>query len=371
MPEKIITEIIQMPRAFLDCLGVGISIVDVETGQIRFANAECCRIFGVTFEQLRTSGTRFIELTHPDDREGNRLQHDKLLAGEIDHYQLDKRYLRADGSTVWARVTVNPIPDAAGALKWYGAVVEDITAMKILENQLAAAEKLAGLSTFNLTLANEHGTQQPITAPSPSLDDMLTQVHADDRDELEKVIRRAVTRRTGYTWDYRVIDDNGATRWVRAMGTCVHSPSEGRTHLVGSTIDITATRLARDGDMPDSIRKILEHIETHWNQKTSIEQLASKYRISPRAVYQYFANNGVSLGDKIKHNRLRHARRMLCNSEAGDTVTSIALRCGFSNAGHFAKEYRKVYGETPSESLRQALSPIDAPADACTADNIR
>jgi len=360
-----------MPRVFLDSLGVGISIVDVETGRIRFANAECCRIVGFTLEELRTSGRHFLELTHPDDRERYRLQYEQLLAGAIDHYQIDKRYLREDGSTVWARLIANPIRDSAGTLKWYCAVVEDITATKILENQLAAAEKLAGLSTFNVTVESARDGPRSTTLPSPTLDDMLNQVHPEDRGDLEKVIRRAVMRRTGYTWDYRVIDKNGATRWVRATGTCVQSPSEARTYLVGSTIDITATRLARDSDMPESIRKILEHIETHWNQKTSIEQLASQYGISPRAVYQYFANNGVSLGERIKHNRLRHARRMLCNPEVGETVTSIALRCGFSNAGHFAKEYRKVYGEAPSESLKQAFSSVEAQGASGAAHHIR
>jgi len=371
MPENDITELIQMPRVFLDSLGVGISIVDVETGRIRFANAECCRIVGFTLEQLRISGIRFLELTHPDDRERNHLQYEKLLAGEIDRYQIDKRYLRQDGSTVWARVIVNPIQDAAGTLKWYCAVVEDITATKILEKQLAAAEKLAGLSTFNLTLESEHRAPHATTTPSPSVKDMLNQVHPDDRDGLEKVMRRAIMKRTGYTWDYRVIDETGATRWIRATGTCVHCPSEGRTHLVGSTIDITGPRPARDGDMPESIRRILDHIEAHWNQKTSIEQLAGRYGISPRAVYQYFANNGVSLGEKIKHNRLRHARRMLCIAEAGETVTSIALRCGFNNPGHFAKEYRKVYGETPSESLRQASLPVNVERQDGAADQLR
>jgi PAS domain S-box-containing protein len=361
MPEKDIAEIIRMPRVFLDSLGVGISIVDIETGRIRFANAECCRIVGFTFEQLRAGGISFLELTHPDDRESNRLQHERLLAGEIDRYQADKRYLRQDGSVVWGRVIVNPVRDAASSLKWFCAVVEDITATKILESQLAAAEKLAGFSTFNLIVeADDHPRNSATTSP-PSLRDMLSRVHPEDKDALETAIRRAIAKRTGYTRDYRVIDKDGATHWVRGMGSCVYNPSDGGIHLVGSTIDVTATRLDRDSEMPEPIRRILEHIETHWQQKTSIEQLAGRYGISPRAVYQYFSDNGVSLGEKIKQNRMQHARRMLCNPEAGDTVTSIALRCGFSSPGHFAGEYRKVYGESPSETLRQAL-PTDLDA---------
>ncbi|WP_315701054.1 MULTISPECIES: PAS domain S-box protein [unclassified Bradyrhizobium] len=357
MPEKDLAEIIQMPRVFLDSLGIGISVTDVEEGRIRFANAEYCRIVGYTFDQLRTDRICFLELTHPDDRERNRLQHARLLAGEIDLYQIDERYLRKDGSLVWARVTASPIRDVDGSIRWYCAVVEDITEKKILEGQLAAAEKLAGLETFNLVVEAEGRSPGASMSSSPSLADMMRHVHPDDRDALEKVLRRAIVKRTGYTQEYRIVADSGAIRWVRAIGTCVYSPSEACTHLVGSTIDITETRAGGEANTPEPIRKILDHIEKHWNQKISIEQLAAQYGISPRAVYQYFSAHGASLGEKIKQNRMQHARRMLCNPDPGETVTSIALKCGFNNPGHFAKEYRKMFGETPSETLRP-LPPL-------------
>ncbi|MGJ5178457.1 PAS domain-containing protein [Bradyrhizobium oligotrophicum] len=358
MPEQDIAEIIEMPRVFLDSLGIGLSIVDSATGHIRFANKECCRIVGYTVEQIESSGLTFLDLTHPEDRERNRLQHEKLLAGEIETYQIDKRYLRQDGTVVWTRVIVNPVRDAAGNPRWFCAVLEDITATKILQSQLATAEKLAGLSTFNLIVDTGVGGPDAATAVPSSLSEMLSHVHPDDRNGLETAILHAIAKRTGYTRDYRVVDEDGGTRWVRGMGTCVYSSSERYTHLVGSMIDVTSTHRDRDSEAPEPIRRILDHIETNWNQKISIEQLASRYGISPRGVYQYFANNGISLGEKIRLTRLQHARRMLCGPKAGDTVTAIALRCGFRNPGHFAREYRKIYGETPSESLRLSSSAL-------------
>jgi PAS domain S-box-containing protein len=355
MPEKDLADIIQMPRVFLDSLGVGISVVDAEQGRIRFANEECCRIVGYTLEQLRSGQIRFSELTHPDDRARNRLEHDRLVSGEISQYRIDKRYLRPDGSVIWTHVIVNPIRDADGELRWYCAVVEDITATKILEGQLAAAEQLAGLTTFNIVVETDGQSLGGPASAVASLSDLMRRVHPDDRDALEKVIQRAIVKRTGYTQEYRTIDERGEVHWVRVMGTCVHSPSDRRTHLVGSTIDITEARAG--GGTPEPIRRILDHIERHWSQKVSIEQLAVQYGISPRAVYQYFSVHGVSLGEKIKQNRMHHARRMLCSPNPGDTVTSISLKCGFNNPGHFAKQYRKMFGEAPSETLR-ALLPL-------------
>ncbi|CCD93596.1 putative transcriptional regulatory protein with PAS sensor and HTH domains [Bradyrhizobium sp. ORS 375] len=348
---------VELPRVFLDSLGVGISIVEIETGCIRFANAECCRILGYPLEQLRRQHISFLDLTFPEDRESNRAQHEKLLAGEIDGYRMEKRYVRPDDSVVWGRVMVNPIRNADGRMKWFCAVVEDITATKILETQLEAAEKLAGLSTFNLIIATEDRRSDTGAAATDSLVEMLNGVHQEDRAGLEEAIRRAVAKRTGYTREYRVIDGNGPTRWVRGMGTCVYSPSDERLHLVGAAVDMTAPRREQAQDMPEPIRRMLDHVEMHWQQKTSIEQLAAQFGISPRAVYQYFSSSGISLGERIKQIRMQHARRMLSTPEPGATVMSIALRCGFGNPGHFAKEYRKVYGETPSESLRRASSP--------------
>jgi transcriptional regulator GlxA family with amidase domain len=49
---------------------------------------------------------------------------------------------------------------------------------------------------------------------------------------------------------------------------------------------------------------------------------------------------------------MRHAKAMLTTPEAGTSVTSVAFACGFSNLGHFAKDYFQGFGELPSETLR-------------------
>ncbi|MGD0531698.1 MAG: helix-turn-helix domain-containing protein [Methyloceanibacter sp.] len=54
----------------------------------------------------------------------------------------------------------------------------------------------------------------------------------------------------------------------------------------------------------------------------------------------------------VKQVRMRHAKAMLTTPEAGTSVTSVAFACGFSNLGHFAKDYFQGFGELPSETLR-------------------
>ena len=56
----------------------------------------------------------------------------------------------------------------------------------------------------------------------------------------------------------------------------------------------------------------------------------------------------------VKQVRLRHARRMLMMPNENTSVTSVAFDCGFTNLGHFAKDYSRCFGELPSETLNRS-----------------
>jgi transcriptional regulator GlxA family with amidase domain len=51
--------------------------------------------------------------------------------------------------------------------------------------------------------------------------------------------------------------------------------------------------------------------------------------------------------------RMQRVREDLLKACDGDTVSAIATRWGFFEFGRFAGQYRKLYGETPSETLRR------------------
>jgi len=54
--------------------------------------------------------------------------------------------------------------------------------------------------------------------------------------------------------------------------------------------------------------------------------------------------------------RLARARSLLQKPDEAASVTGIALRCGFSNLGHFASAYRTRFGELPSQTLQRSRS---------------
>ena len=49
--------------------------------------------------------------------------------------------------------------------------------------------------------------------------------------------------------------------------------------------------------------------------------------------------------------RLQCARQMLLEANQRNTVSEIAFKCGFGNLGHFAGDFRKMFGELPSQVL--------------------
>jgi AraC-like DNA-binding protein len=106
---------------------------------------------------------------------------------------------------------------------------------------------------------------------------------------------------------------------------------------------------------PWQIRRVEEYIEANWDQPIAIEALAIVANASARSIFHSFREQGrLSPMKFVKQVRLRRAREMLVKPALHTTVTSTACACGFGNLGHFASDYHRVFGETPSATLSRA-----------------
>lgn len=116
-------------HATFDLAAIGIAIVGLDGRWIRF-NAKLCAILERSAEEL--VHLTFQDLTHPDDLEADLGYVRQLLDQSADHYAMEKRYLRPDGSIVWSRLTVTLVWHA-GQPHHFISIVEDITARKEAE----------------------------------------------------------------------------------------------------------------------------------------------------------------------------------------------------------------------------------------------
>lgn len=114
------------------------------------------------------------------------------------------------------------------------------------------------------------------------------------------------------------------------------------------------------GDVaPWQVRRAEAYIEANWRQPITVDVLCAEVGASARSLFATFNRaRGYSPKAFLKTVRLKHARQMLQNPDPQASVTQTSLACGFYNLGHFARDYREVFGELPSETLARARAKI-------------
>ncbi|MCB9598029.1 MAG: PAS domain S-box protein [Sandaracinaceae bacterium] len=139
-------------RAILDNAAVGIAVVDLED-HILEGSAALRRMLRCEHEELTQHPfTDFAVPEHPGlDRE----LFAELVAGHRDHYQIDRRYLRCDGTSFLGHTTVSLVRREDGSPDHVIGVIQDVTAARETERQLREQGALARLGEMSAIIAHE------------------------------------------------------------------------------------------------------------------------------------------------------------------------------------------------------------------------
>lgn len=122
-------------RSVFEKASVGITMV-AQDGRLIGVNEAFCGIVG--YRQQELVGLAFQTITHPADIDIDMRLMQRMLSGQIDHYEIEKRYVRKGGETVWATLDVTKMVGAGGELDCFLSIVKDIQARKQAEESLAA-----------------------------------------------------------------------------------------------------------------------------------------------------------------------------------------------------------------------------------------
>ena len=132
-------------RAMFTEAAIGIGIGDLD-GSITEVNPSLSRMFGYSAEEF--TRLNVSDMVHPDDAPEVWRLYEELVAGRRDHLRTEKRFLRADGTVIWTRLTVSLVRDATGAPLYQVAMLENVTEQVRLQSSLehqAYHDPLTGL----------------------------------------------------------------------------------------------------------------------------------------------------------------------------------------------------------------------------------
>ncbi len=193
-----------------------------------------------------------------------------------------------------------------------------------------------------------------------------------DRPTLEAALAEQLGRRLSapIIFDHTIIPADGVGNALAAMliSLCVNADSNfpicTQGPLGGSIQDTLCSLLlwslphnyTRElgeeiGPAPYYVRRVETFIKSHAKEPIGFDDLVDAARVSRRTIHEGFRRyRNTTPMAYLKDYRLKLARTAL-QSGPGNTVTDIALDCGFNHLSKFSLEYHQRFGERPSETL--------------------
>ena len=126
---------------------IGMAITSLEKGWVS-VNKKLCKMLGYSKDELM--GMTWAEMTYPDDLEPDLVLFKKMVSGEIDDYEMEKRFIRKDNDIIYIHLTVSCTRHNNGSIDKVLATLQDITERKIGEDKLRENEE--EIRQLNLTL---------------------------------------------------------------------------------------------------------------------------------------------------------------------------------------------------------------------------
>ncbi len=180
-------------RSTFEQAAVGIAHVGLDGRWLTF-NQKLCDIVGYTEVELLDS--KFQEITHPDDLALNLEYVRQLVAGEIQTYVMEKRYIHKLGRIVWVNLTVSLRRDPLGKPLHFISIVEDINDRKQIELDLQTQKVELAKTTALLELRNQelsrfsHTVSHDLKAPLRAISNLAAWIEDDLANTIDPATQR-------------------------------------------------------------------------------------------------------------------------------------------------------------------------------------
>ena len=238
-------------RSIFDHAPIGVAMVSLE-GRYLQVNRSLCEILGYTEEELQA--LTWQEITHPDDLAASSAYARRIVEGEFPRYHLDKRFVHAEGHTVWASLSVSLVRDAEGEPLYFVSQIQDVTERKRAESALRESEQrfrgsferaatgMALVGTDGSFLRVNRSLCEILGYPEGELLGKTFQeiTHLDDLEvDLEHLRRLLAGEVRTYQTEKRYLHQDGHVVWALLSVSVVHDEEGEPLYFVSQIQDVS------------------------------------------------------------------------------------------------------------------------------------
>ncbi len=305
-------------RTLFEQAAAGVAQIDIRTGRFMRINRRFCDIVGYTRNEMEHR--TYQSITHSEDLAADNEKTQRLLAGEIREFSMEKRYIHKNGDSVWVNLTVSPLWETGQTPDWTVAIVIDITKRKqaeqathaarteteqllkesdrqrlvllsLIEDQKTAEIALKESETRYRSLAN-NGRMLIWSAHLDKLCDYFNKpwlnftgrtleqeqgfgwaegVHPDDYDRCVQVYNEAFDKREKFSIVYRLRRHDGEYRWIIDDGVPRYDHKGDFVGYLGYCLDITERIEAEQ-----EVLRLNAYLERRVSERTAELEQANK-----------------------------------------------------------------------------------------------
>ena len=344
--------------------GVMVAQAAAEGYLITYTNPAFTQITGYSFEEVRGRDWTFLKGTDTSqqtcDQIMEALRERRSIQTEIINY-------RKDGSKFWDDLSISPVLDEQGQLRYFVGVLTDIServrTRDILEERtsmLAEAEHLAHLGhwrwflgTDKLSWSDEIYRIRGLDPRKlePDFDRTLSTYHPDDQPYVEKFVRHAASTHESVEFEARIVRPDGQIRHVRVKGQYSPSTPDTGESVFGIFQDITAQK------------------ESEAALRRSERQYRRLMEAVPHGIKEIALDGVITYANQAHHEMLGYLPGGLVGKRVFDIIAEAPQR-----AEAEMRFRRLVTGERPSSSFTTRYltadgRPIDVQVDAVISRN--
>ena len=228
-------------------------------GRFLAVNQYFCTIMGYTHNELLSMNIKQITYSNPDT----------LSRGWVDenanNIPVETQYIRKDGKIIWGNDSVHLFHHDNGLPHYFIGTIEDITERKYNEERVKLSQTYGGIVTWEANLRTNQQTwskeathlfKLPLLN-NASWEYFLAIIHPDDRKKVMNKIQAHLLKNEPYDIEYRIIDCEQQTRWIRSAGRAERDAKGEAIYLRGIGQDVTQRKL-----MEQSLRESEQLIQS-------------------------------------------------------------------------------------------------------------